>query len=77
VWSADSRYLGAAVLDSWSRDPVTGTIVIDADDRAVVARSEVVAGFLSPTRFVGRSLCYQQKRVDLGGPYATEKFLRF
>lgn len=56
---------------------MTGTIVIDADDRAVVARSEVVAGFLSPTRFVGRSLCYQQKRVDLGGPYATEKFLRF
>jgi hypothetical protein len=77
VWSSDGRYLGVTVLGSWNRDPVTGTLVIDADDRAVVARSEAVPGLLSPIQFVGRSLCYRQERFDLDGPYPGEGFLRF
>jgi hypothetical protein len=45
VWSPDGRYLGVGVLGGWNRDPVTRTLVIDADHRAVVARSEAVPGF--------------------------------
>jgi hypothetical protein len=77
VWSPDGRYLGVTVLGSWNRDPVTGTLVIDADDQAVVARSETVPGFLSPIRFVGRSLCYRQERFDLDGAYPGTGFVRF
>jgi hypothetical protein len=77
VWSPDGRYLGVAILESWNKDPVTGTLVIDAEDRAVVARSATAPGFLSPVRFVGRSLSYQQERFDLDGPYPADVFLRF
>ena len=77
VWSADGRYLGVAVLASWGSDPVTTVLVIDADGRSVVACSEAARGFLSPVRFVGRSLCYQQERFDLDGPYPASAFLRF
>jgi hypothetical protein len=77
IWSPDGRYLGVTVIESWKSVPVTGTLVIDADDRAVLARSETVPGLLSPIRFLGRSLCYLQERFDLDGAYAGAALLRF
>lgn len=77
IWSADGRYLAVAVLESWQEHPVTQVVVIDADRRAQVASSNTVAGLLTPEQFVGRSLRYRQKRLDLEGAYRAHAFLRF
>jgi hypothetical protein len=77
VWSSDGGYLAVAVLEGWNRYPTTETVVLDADSRAVLARSSTVAGIVRPVRFVGRSVLYAQNRVDLDGPYPGTAFLRF
>jgi hypothetical protein len=77
LWSPDGRYLAATVRSSeitrsasGRRQMGTEVVVIDAESREVVGRSEKRSGYASPLWFVGRSLVY----ADDEGPWAYPRF---
>ena len=59
-WSDDGRLLAAQELVSWSVEPETRVVVIDADRRVQVAASPPHLGLCNPRRFEDDALVYRR-----------------
>lgn len=59
LWSEDKRLLAGQELVSWRDGPQTRVIVIDAERRELLARSEAHYGLCNPIRFDGDGLSYR------------------